>query len=212
MNYDIVIVSKSINQDMVDITNNCIASVRQECDLNVIVVETGGIKVKYDANVMYFNEPFNYNRALNYGLMYVKGDVHILANNDTVFYKGWSKIGKQMRDNGFDSASVLSNDPRQRSFERGEFIYEGYNIGVHLTGWCIFLTKECLKKIGRLDESMTFWYSDNVYTDQLKKHGLRHGLFCNAQVDHLGSRTLKTLPFRDQRKYSVNSKAKYYAK
>lgn len=72
--------------------------------------------------------------------------------------------------------------------------------------------KETIQKIGQLDESMEFWYSDNVYADQLKANGLRHGLFCNIQVDHLGSKTLKTLPYRDQRKYSINAKAKYYAK
>ena len=115
-----------------------------------------------------------------------------------------------MKQYGFDSASVLSNDPRQRAFERGDFIYEGYNIGVHVTGWCIFVTKEAIQKIGQIDESYDFWYSDNVYANQLKAHGLRHGLFCNIQIDHLGSKTLKTLPIRQQRRYSVNTK--YYAK
>lgn len=212
MSYDLIIVSKSISKELVNITTNCINSARQDCDLNVIVVETGGMKVNYEANVMYYQGPFNYNRALNYGLLYAKGDVHILANNDLIFHKGWSKIGDQMKEYGFDSASALSNDQRQRSFKHEDCIYEGYNIGTHLTGWCIFVTKEAIQKIGKLDESMEFWYSDNVYADQLKAHGLHHGLFCNIQVDHLGSKTLKTLPYRDQRKYSVNAKAKYYAK
>lgn len=214
MTYDLIIVSKSISPELINMTANCIISARQDCDLNVIVVETGGVKVKYDANVMYYHDEFNYNRALNLGLMYAKGDIHILANNDIIFHNGWSKIGEQMKEYRFDSGSALSNDKRQHSFERGGFIYEGYNIGIHITGWCIFLTKEGLKKIGRLDETVEFWYSDNVYADQLKKHGLRHGLFCNIQVDHIASMTLKTLPFRDQRRYSVNARQKYlhYAK
>jgi glycosyltransferase involved in cell wall biosynthesis len=214
MSYDLIIVSKSISQNLIDITNQCIASARQDGELNVIVVETGGVKVKYDANVMYYQGPFNYNRALNYGLTYAKGDIHILANNDIYFHKGWSQIGEQMKQYGFDSASALSNDPRQRAFKKEDAIYEGYNIGVHLTGWCIFVTKEAIQKIGPLDETFDFWYSDNVYADQLKAHGLHHGLFCNIQVDHLESKTLKTLPFRDQRRYSVNARNKYnlYAK
>ena len=209
MSYDLIIVSKSISQQLIDITTNCINSARQDCELNVIVVETSGMKVKYDANVMYYQGLFNYNRALNYGLLYAKSDVHILANNDLIFHQGWSEVGDLMKVNGFDSASVLSNDIRQRGFERGDYIYEGFNIGVHLTGWCLFVTKEAIQKIGKLDETYDFWYSDNVYADQLKAHGLRHGLFCNIQVDHLGSKTLKTLPYREQRRYSVNQK--YYA-
>jgi len=207
--YDLIIISKSINQNLIDITNNCIISARQDCDLNVIVVETGGVKVKYDANVMYYQGLFNYNRALNFGLMYTKGDVHILANNDIIFHKGWSRIGKEMKEYGFDSASALSNDTRQRTFKREDCIYEGYNIGVHVTGWCIFVTKEAIQKIGKLDETFDFWYSDNVYVDQLKSHGLHHGLFCNIYVDHLTSMTLKTLSMKDQRRYSVNARYRY---
>lgn len=209
MTYDLIIVSKSISQELTNITTNCINSARQDCDLNVIIVETGGIKVNYDANIIYYQGEFNYNRALNLGLLYAKGDIHILANNDLIFHKGWSKIGDQMRDYGFDSGSALSNDLRQRAFKHEECIYEGFNIGVHLTGWCLFVTKECIAKIGTLDESFEFWYSDNIYADQLKAYGLRHGLFCNIRVDHLGSKTLKTLPFKEQRRYSVNSKQKY---
>lgn len=214
MSYDLIIVSKSTSQELINITTNCIASARAECDLNVIVVETGGAKVSYDANIMYYQGQFNYNRALNMGLIAAKSDIHILANNDIIFHKGWSIIGQQMKEYGIDSASALSNDPRQRSFERGDFIYEGFNIGVHLTGWCIFITKEAMKKIAPLDESYDFWYSDNIYANQLKANGLRHGLFCNVQIDHLGSKTLKTLPIRDQRRQTVNTKYNnfHYAK
>jgi hypothetical protein len=210
MTYDLIIVSKSTSQELINVTTNCINSARQECDLNVIVVETGGVKVQYDANVIYYGDSFNYNRALNLGLLVAKSDIHILANNDLIFHRGWSVIGEQMKEYSIDSASALSSDPRHRSFKHDDCIYEGYNIGVHLTGWCIFVTKETMQKIGKLDESFDFWYSDNVYADQLKAHGLRHGLFCNIQIDHLGSKTLKTLPIRDQRRYSV--KTKYYAK
>lgn len=210
MTYDLIIVSKSTSQELITMTTNCINSARQECDLNVIVVETGGAKVKYDANVMYYQGLFNYNRALNLGLISAKSDIHILANNDLIFHRGWSVIGEQMKEYGFDSASALSKDIRQRSFQKGEHIYEGFNIGTMLAGWCIFVTKEAIEKISPLDESYDFWYSDNAYADQLKAHGLRHGLFCNVQIDHLGSKTLRTLPITQQKKYSVNTK--YHAK
>ena len=204
MFYDLIIVSKSVNKQIHQITQNCIDSARKDCELNVILIETSDSMVEYngvDTYVLYTGQ-FNYNRALNQGLQYAKGDVHILANNDLIFYPGWSEIGELMILNDFGSASALSQDPRQKAFQRGDFIYEGYNIGTHLCGWCLFVTKETIQKIGKLDESFNFWYSDNAYAKQLKNAGIRHGLFCNIRVDHITSITLRTLSYRDQRKFS----------
>lgn len=178
--------------------------------MNVIIVETGK-KVTYNGVdiIVEYKGPFCYNRALNQGLNYCKGDIHVLANNDLIFRPGWSKIGDLMLLNGFGSGSALSEDPRQRGFQRGDYAYEGYNIGSHLTGWCLFATKETIQKIGKLDETFDFWYSDNVYAEQLRKAGIRHGLFCNVEVDHITSVTLKTLPYREQRRLSFSAKRRY---
>ena len=83
MYYDLIIVSQS-KGELIQMTENCIASARQDGDLNVIVVETGD-PYPYDAQIIKYEGEFNYNRALNLGLDHAKGDVHILANNDLVF-------------------------------------------------------------------------------------------------------------------------------
>jgi GT2 family glycosyltransferase len=114
-----------------------------------------------------------------------------------------------MISNGFGSASALSQFHLRKGFEQGDFIYEGYAIESLLTGWCIFALRDTIEKINRLNEDYDFWYSDNVYADQLKKAGIRHGLFCNIRVDHLTSATLRTLPHRKQRKYSYDNVIKY---
>jgi hypothetical protein len=211
LTYDLIIVSKSINKNIQAITQRCIDSARADGDLNVILVETSLSDHKYTGVNQFVNYrgAFCYNKALNLGLKYAKGDIYILANNDLIFYPGWSEIGDQMILNGFGSASALSQDPRQRTFQRGDFIYESYNIGSHLCGWCLFITKDSLNKIGKLDESMEFWYSDNVYAEQIEKAGVRHGLFCNVRVDHITSVTLKTLTFREQRRFSFMAQSKY---
>jgi len=211
MKYDLIIIAKSSNRDLIKITQNCIDTARvDKPDMNIIIVETSGCVVKYDVDqVIKYEGDFNYNRALNLGLKYVIGDVHILANNDIVFTPGWSKIGEYMKINGFESACALSEDRRQKGFRRGDWIYEGYEIGTFVTGWCIFCTKECISKIGKLDESFDFWYSDNVYADQLIKAGLRHGLFCNIQINHVTSATLRTVSPALQKKYSYESVIKY---
>lgn len=210
MKYDLIIVSKS-TPELKKFTLQTIATALQDkADVNVIIVETSGKKVDYPgAETVMYKGQFNYNRALNLGLTKAKGDIHILANNDLVFYKGWSQIGEQMLINGFDSASALSEDRRQSIFKRGDWIYPGYEIGRYLTGWCIFVTRECIKKIGKLDETFEFWYSDNVFADQLQANKLRHGLFCNVQVNHVTSVTIKTVPAPDQRRYTRNETMKY---
>jgi glycosyltransferase involved in cell wall biosynthesis len=217
MKYDLIIVSQS-QVGLIAVTQDCINSARQDgVDLNIIVVETGQ-PYKYDVDkIIEYNGEFNYNRALNLGLKYAKGDVHILANNDILFHKGWSVIGEQMKTNDYHSACVLSQDPRQGQFQRGDFIYDGYEIGKHLVGWCIFLDRYCVEKIGKLDETVRFWYSDDIYACQLKEAGIKHVLFCNCRVDHLTSRTLVKQPSRIQRYYQIGElgkfkqRQKYYA-
>jgi hypothetical protein len=144
---------------------------------------------------------------LNLGLKYAKGDIHILANNDLIFHKGWSQIGELMQLNNFHSASVLSQS--HNGFEVGDYVYEGYTIGKHLTGWCIFVDKYCIEQIGRLDESVNFWYSDDLYACQIKAEGIRHGLFCNCQVDHITSRTLVKQSSNVQRIYQNGQLTKF---
>lgn len=209
MTYDLIIVACSSSGKLIKITQDCIDSARAGCD-NIIIVETFPMKHDYkDCSIIPYKGEFNYNRALNLGISHSRGDVLVLANNDVIFYPGWSQIGPLMISNGFGSASALSQFHLRKGFEQGDFIYEGYAIESLLTGWCIFALRDTIEKINRLNEDYDFWYSDNVYADQLKKAGIRHGLFCNIRVDHLTSATLRTLPHRKQRKYSYDNVIKY---
>jgi hypothetical protein len=205
MTYDLIIVTKSI-PILIQITKNCIKSARQDnVELNVIIIETGQ-PYKYDADkIIEYNGVFNYNRALNLGLKYAKSDIQILANNDIIFHRGWSKIGDLMQANEYLSASAMSNATQYRRFKKGMFAYEGYRIGFEMAGWCIFTQKKLWNKIKKLDERHTFWFSDNAYADQLKQKGIKHALICCVQVDHLESTTLKRMDRATQRKLQLPS-------
>lgn len=207
MTYDLIIVTQS-KGDLIQVTKNCIESARQDnAELNVIIVETFE-KHDYDCNInILYNEPFNYNHALNIGLQYAHSDIHILANNDIIFHKGWSQIGDLMISNDYHSASIMG--PAIDGIQHGDHVYEGYTIGKHVTGWCIFMDKYCLSKIGQLDETCSFWYSDDLYACQLRQAGIKHGLFCNLQVDHMTSQTLIKQNTQMQRKYQLGELAKF---
>lgn len=203
MTYDLIIVTRSTTDYLREMTQKCIDSAKAD---RVIIVETGRAVPYKDIDV-YTQYPgkFNYNACLNWGLEFAENDIHILANNDLIFHN-YRTIGEDMVNNGFASGSAWF---RGCPLEQGDFIYEGYEIGMQMTGWCIFMTKETRKTIGLLDEGVNFWYSDNLYADQLKKHGLRHGLFANVRVDHIGNQTLNTMPVRVKREYSVGQLSKY---
>lgn len=202
MTCDLIIVSQSTG-DLIQVTQNCIDSARQDdAELNIIVVETGNY-YGYDVDkIIEYNGQFNYNRALNIGLQYAKSDIQVLCNNDIIFHPGWSKMGEIMKANDYLSASALSNDRRQAFCKKGNLAYEGYIIGFHLTGWCIFTAKELWPLIGKLDEQFRFWYADNLYARQLETAKIKHALICSVSVDHLGSATLSKLPRNIQSLYT----------
>ena len=203
MKYDLIIVTRSTTDYLREMTQRCIDSAKAD---RVIIVETGQV-VPYKNIDVYTQYPgkFNYNACLNWGLEFAENDIHILANNDLIFHK-YQTIGYDMVNNGFASGSAwYVGCP----LDQGDHIYEGYDVGLQMTGWCIFITKETYRTIGLLDEGVNFWYSDNLYADQLKKHGLRHGLFCNARVDHICNQTIKTMPVRVKREYSIGQLVKY---
>ena len=192
ISYDLIMVVASKDRELVQMTQRAIDSCLADgANVNVILIETYVITQYQNVNkVIYYDEEFCYNRCLNYGLKYAKNDIVILANNDIIFEKGWSTIGETMMKNNYLSASALSTDPRQRAFKKGNYAYEGYHIGMHLTGWCIFAQRKLFDIIGKLSEGVNFWYSDNLYAEQLKKAGIVHALICNVSVLHLTSRTL----------------------
>ena len=212
MSYDLIIVSKSMPAT-IPVTQRCIDSARAEGGVYVILIETGN-PYKYPGvnKFIEYNGQFNYNRALNMGLKYAKSDIHILANNDVLFQKGWSRMGDFMKANGYHSASAVT---ARQMLPKG-MVYEGYQVGKVLLGWCIFCDDYVLQKIGKLDESVSFWYSDNLYGAQLKAEGIAHALFTDCTVDHVGSFTLKKHPVRTQRhlaldeRHIYNERIRYY--
>ena len=174
-----------MTQDAID---SCLAD---GADVNVILVETyRETKYKGVNTYIFFNGEFNYNHCLNLGLAHRKGDIQILSNNDVVFQPGWSTIGDTMKYYGYLSASALSNHPRQRLFKRGDYAYEGYEICLYVTGWCLFVDDRVWDLIGPLDTTYQFWYSDDAYVGQLKHKHIKHYLICNVVVNHYISRTL----------------------
>lgn len=195
MEIDVIIPSKS-NAILKPMIENCISSLRESepnLNWNVILIESGEkIDCGQNITIDYDKSDFNYNHALNLGLSHAKNEWIILANNDLIFHKDFMF---EILLAHAERPDILSFSPWNAMhnwhnfyFPKPKKIIEGYRICAELVGWCIIVKREVFEKI-ELKEHVNFWYSDNVYADELIKSGIKHALISTSKVDHITSQT-----------------------
>ena len=208
MTVDIIILSnakteslKAITQQAVD---SCLAS-EINIRFNILVLEQQeGVEYK-DCLTGRIKGEFNYNKFLNVGIKLTGNEYVCLCNNDLIFEKGWAtELIKAMEAN-----KILSACPAQRLKHGVEF---GYNNNHHMNGWCIMTNRKLYDIIGELDTEFQFWFADNAYAEQLKKHGVKHAVVNTSVVKHLGSTTLNTLEIDLHNEYTHGLIKKFIAK
>ena len=207
---DIIIISNGRTNYLRNITRNAIRTCIESSDLikfNFIVVEQDK-KVTYkDVTTLHYDFEFNYHKCMNLGLQYSTTKYIALCNNDLDFRLHWAEnIILAMGD------TYLSASPAKKRQQLKPV--EGYTIGRHINGWCIVINRKLLDIIGELDAGVRFWYSDNIYADQLKVNGIKHILVYESAVQHLHSLTLRQDRSRElmrkQYKNYITAREKYY--
>ena len=185
---DIIFIADTTNLNHQSMTQAAIRSCRaaeKDMKLNFIVVDgnqdTRGFK---DAKTITYDFEFNYNKCLNVGIQQGKSKYIALCNNDLLFYRNWATNIIAAMNKGYMSASPYDRSTQLTGYR------EGYAIAKELKGWCIVIRRELLDIIGPLADPVTFWFSDNVYAEQLKKHKIKHILCYDSRVFHLRSKTL----------------------
>jgi len=211
MTFDVIILTYSIDEKHAQITRDTLKSLKNaEMDIKLkpLVIESGN---DYDFGVetIRFDEKFNYNKALNLGLSKTKNKYALLCNNDLVYEKGFAERLYAGFKLGFMSLSPYCKIYNKNRTEIGDYIFQSYQVGVSIAGWCIAIDRAILSTIGKLNEEVDFWYSDNIYGEQIKRYDIKHGLVCNSFVEHLGSMTLNELKRKDFVKLTTKQKAKY---
>jgi len=212
---DVIIPSKT-SEKLSPILAQCIGSLKaseDEITFNVVVVESGEqIDCGQNKTIVYDRDEFCYNHALNMGIKATKSEWVILANNDLifrhlfmseiVFYSAMMPTVKSFspwNSHGGWHDNLFGDSPLNRAFF-------GYRTCYELTGWCIIVKREILEKID-LSERVNFWYSDNVYADELIKINESHALIRASKVDHLCSQTIDFSQYNaeiDRASYEVN--------
>ncbi len=186
---DIVIVTNSKIGYIWSMTRNAIRTARQNAGMKigkvVVVEECLTARPQSDTKMLYYDFEFNYNKCLNLGFSVCQSKYVAFCNNDLYFETNWAKNAiKAMQSHGY-----LSVSPSPKHQHSG--IVPGYKVGKQLLGWCIIVDRVVMEMIGGFDDPVNFWYSDNVYAEQLKAAGIKHALVGSSRVRHLTSMSLK---------------------
>lgn len=194
---DVIMPSKTSDQ-IAPLVMQCIATLKMSepaIKFNVVLVESAGYRaLGQDRTVMYDQDQFCYNHALNLGLRATDNEWVILANNDLYFHPFFMTaiLAAQKEDSSIQSFSPWNDFGgwHERAFPGSEYsIFYGYRTSYELAGWCIVTTRKVLNEI-TLSERCRLWYSDNIYADELQKRGIVHALIRQSIVGHLCSQTI----------------------
>lgn len=200
---DIIILSYAYNDQLRQVTQNCINSLiasenSSSIHFNIIIIESQKDLNGYqypNSQTIYPEQPFGFHRYLNIGINMTTSAYVCLCNNDLIFHRGWaSEILKYMvEDPDLLSASpVCSIYHPVRGFPINSGNWLGYRAGYEVSGWCIFVKRELFKMMGQLDENCAFAGADHDYGNTLGVMKLKHCLVTSSVVDHLDRRTFTT--------------------
>lgn len=207
MKFDVILLSYSKTPTQVKTTQDCIKSLiraKNKIGVNIFVVESYNPDIKFKGAETHFykKKEFNYNQSMNFAFTLTKEKYVFFANNDLEFFDGWADACYHVFRMGYASLSPYCPVTHPRFTKDGKFLLQGYRVGFHVAGWCIGVDRTMFKKLGGFNEAVTFWYSDNLYAEQLKLADVKHCLVCNSFVKHLGfgSKTLNSLTPQEKAK------------
>jgi len=188
---DVVILSKASKYRDSLMTQKAIDSCIKGANglpINIIVME-GGVGQYHNAVTIPKRGKFNYNQYANEGAALGKADWIMIANNDLEFTDGWLH-NLLSADNPVVSPHEPT-DMRQKGIIDNQL---GFECGRHFSGWCFMVSRELWLKIGKFDEDVDFWCSDDVVIEQVRAAGVTPMLVKESIVRHAGSVTLKQQP------------------
>lgn len=199
--------SRAITQASIHNLRDCEPS---NVNFNVVLCEQIKGGKDYDGVdlMLHYDFPFIFNKVLNYGASHCNAEYIMFNNNDLMYSRGFLTplfIGAQM---GYESLSP--SDPRNDKYTDEPYI-EGYGIGKELKGWSIFCKRDMFERIGHFNEGVNFWYSDNLYADQLKKAGIKHARATHSHVVHFGETTVRRQNAKTRRDYKQKQEEIYKA-
>jgi len=191
---DVVIPTNTLDEQIRAITQNSIYSLKNSetsnVKFNVVVCEQNKDAEDYDQVdlMLHYDFPFCFNKVLNYGAKHCSNKYIMFVNNDIMYCRGFIMPLLSAAMMGYQSLSPT--DPHKDKPCNEPFV-EGYGIDLELKGWFIVCDRQMFDSIGGFDESVDFYWSDNLYKEQLKKAHIKHVRVTNSFAVHFGRSTLR---------------------
>lgn len=203
MEIDIIILSYAYNDDLIQMTNECVSSLVESetssnMKFNIVVLESNKLLKPYQfpsTTTIYPEQKFGFHSYLNIGINITSSSYICLCNNDLKFHKYWAtEIIKYMDiyPDVFSASPICSIYHPSIGFKLYDGISFGYRVGYELAGWCLFLRRDIFALIGKLDENYVFSGADYDFSYTLWVRNIKHALVSSSIVDHLTGRTLIT--------------------
>lgn len=223
---DIVIISYAKNEELERVTRDGINSlIKNSSNSCIIYVVESNPDINYDDYNEYTSkhkvitihpeEEFGYHKYLNIGRRAGNSKYVALCNSDLTFEKGWdSEIIKVMEK----YPEVLSASPwcpqtQKDNTPHGNRVYMGHRVRSEVAGWCIFQQRKIYDIIGELNEGVKFWFSDNIYADELRLRGIKHALVPKSIVNHhdgnLGKTGNSAIDEKTKQEYCMGEQPNY---
>lgn len=213
----VIILSYAKTEKEYNMTVNTIETLlksKGDFNFHIVVVETNDnlINESFIRDMLYNNdrvniifplENFNYNKFLLKGynmltqleeplshLLILNNDVLIDENAIDLLIKGL---------NQYDSVSAKC--PKYELHKSYTKDIVGYKTSYEICGWNIMFKTSLLDVVSFQDLfpiELEFWFQDNYYAHQLKKHNLKHCLINNALIEHLESQSHNLLDNKER--------------
>lgn len=193
---DIVILSNATTGDLRTLTQNTVNTCLGGANgmpIGITVIEQNPAVIYQRCATLHTDEKFHYNRFANFGASLGSADWIVIANNDLLFHDGW--LHRLLAANHPLVSPKCPRDSRQTEFTSNT---TGFITGRHLSGWCFMISRKMWEDIGGLDESVSFWCSDDVVVEQAREYGVAPMIVPDAVIEHVQSMTLNTKPSRDE--------------
>lgn len=204
MKVSVIIPAYYIDDSYVEMTQDCVNSVKATCTpYEIIVVDDGSpVKAEIDsATNIRLPENKGYAGAVIKGYEHAEGDVLIILNNDTLAVEGWYDGLLDPIKQGYDIVSIRTSD--SDGYEKEDKITEGDKFGS-----CWAIRTPVWHDLGGLSEEFGRGYAEDLdlWKRAIKK-GYRIAKNHNAVIFHEGKKTFKAVDPDDS--YYMEALMKY---
>jgi GT2 family glycosyltransferase len=204
MKVSIIIPAYYIDDSYVEMTQDCVNSVRSTCKpYEIIVVDDGSpVKAEIDfATNIRLPENKGYAGAVIKGYEHATGDVLIILNNDTLAVEGWYEGLLDPIKQGYDIVSIRTSD--SDGYDKEDKITEGDKFGS-----CWAIRTPVWHDLGGLSEEFGRGYAEDLdLWKRAKQKGYRIAKNHNATIFHEGKKTFKEIDPDDS--YYMEALMKY---